>query len=154
MLFPSFLSTLGPKLTKRHLLLILRGKACTSQGSWVKGARVGIVQRMSPASFLAWVKEDVLQPVKGIELSEDRGEMVPNMGIKSVPVLSPTARTHNTTHATCTRTSHWFGASQLLMWSDNEAFFWPRTFSTKLESGCSAETESAGKECWEVLLSS
>lgn len=37
----------------------------------------------------------MLQPVKGIELrEEDRGEMVPNMGIKSVPVLSPTAHTN------------------------------------------------------------
>lgn len=36
----------------------------------------------SPSSSLARVEEDVLQPVKGIELSEeDRGEMVPNMGI-------------------------------------------------------------------------
>lgn len=35
-----------------------------------------------PASSSAQVEEDVLQPVKGIELrEEDRGEMVPNMGI-------------------------------------------------------------------------
>lgn len=98
MLPPSFL----PKVDKkRHLLLISEERSITSQGGWVKSLdRQGIVllQRASRASFLAWVEEDMLQPVKGIELrEEDRGEMVPNMGIKSVPVLSPTAHT-NTPH--------------------------------------------------------
>lgn len=48
-----------------------------------KGGFVWIVllQRSRPAYSLAWVRKDVLQPVKGIELSEeDRGETAPNMG--------------------------------------------------------------------------
>lgn len=152
MLPPSFL----PKVDKkRHLLLISEERSITSQGGWVKSLdQQGIVllQRASRASFLAWVEEDMLQPVKGIELrEEDRGEMVPNMGIKSVPVLSPTART-NAPHVHL-----WISGDSypLLTSLDNKVnVFGQRSFSTAPESGCSAKDESAGKECSGVWLHS
>lgn len=71
------------------LFLIVGSKLSEdSCGLHVRAGEGGLVwivllQRSRPASSLARVREDVLQPVKGIELcEEERGKTVPNMGIQ------------------------------------------------------------------------
>lgn len=82
-----------------------------------------------PSLLLGLSQEDMLQPVKGIELrEEDRGEMVPNMGIKSVPVLSPTAHT-NAPHVQAAPPLNQRGfVSTLDVIGQQSEHFWPKKF--------------------------
>ncbi len=93
-------STFVLELREGIFFLWCKGK-CTSQSSRERrkvSEWIVLLHRIRASSSSAGVEEDVLQPVKGIELrEEDGGETVPNMGIECASGAPPTWKTHTHT---------------------------------------------------------